>query len=477
MNKKPKAAKEPKELGTVVDLAERMMTKLEKTDCLYRYGDQIVRVSEGKVKPMRKDDIAWIVRREFETLSETNVSAVSNDIIHTPDSKLKRIDTFTTKPVFVQNTGVHTLELITAPGFANNIYYEPDEALRGVEFLTDADLPKARASLDRLKEPLFDFPFDPMDKIEGNKAAYLSMMLTLILRPAIDGVTPCFFMRGNGPSLGKGLLNEMASLIVFGRRASLVSNPKTDTEWKTRLDSILMEGKQFVVIDNVVGKLDSQEFASVLTSRTRDCRRLHSSDSTTAPVNTVFAVNGNFVDLDDDITERSVMILLKHKDARSRNMEDFEIQKTYGESPDTFVGGKRRVQFLQDLINIVCAWKNAGSHRRQKITMSKYGAWEGIVGGILDYVWPESKFLSGNKDARAEANSEEQETIEFIEALRRAFPNCDIHPIVVTDIRQAIKDSDLCDSLPDALKTGTNDTYFANRLGKWMKAKLLFPQS
>ena len=198
------------------------------------------------------------------------------------------------------------------------------------------------------------------------------MMLTLLLRPAIDGVIPCFFMRGNSPSLGKGLLTEIASLIVFGRRAGLVSVPKNDSEWQTRLDASLMKGSEFGVIDNVLGKLDSQEFASVLTSRVRDCRVLGSSEIRTMPVNTVFAVNGNNVDLDGDLTERSVIIQLAHKDAPNRNIEDFHIQKTYGVSPDIFVEN-RRAQLLQDLINIICAWKNAGSPRRPKSLMAKYG--------------------------------------------------------------------------------------------------------
>lgn len=211
-----------KDVATVVQLAESMMSNFETTDCLYRYGDgdQIVTISDGKMKPMRKKHIECFIRYELETLSETNVSAVTDHIMHVPDSGLKRIKAFTTKPVFV---GVGSaMELVTTPGFGNNIDYEPDEALRGIEFLTTADLPKAQASLNRLMEPLVDFPF----VIEDDKQVFISMMLTLLLRPAIDGVIPCFFMRGNSPSLGKGLLTEIASLIVFGRRAGLVSVPK-----------------------------------------------------------------------------------------------------------------------------------------------------------------------------------------------------------------------------------------------------------
>ena len=224
------------------------------------------------------------------------------------------------------------------------------------------------------------------------------------------------------------------------------------------------------MIDNVLGKLDSQEFASVLTIRVRDCRVLGSSEIRTMPVNTVFAVNGNNVDLDGDLTERSVIIQLAHKDAPNRNIEDCHIQKTYGVSPEIFVEN-RRAQLLQDLINIICAWKNAGSPRRPKSLMAKYGLWEGIVGGIIDCVSPSSKFLRSNKAARAEANQEEQETITFLEALRQEFPNCETQPFTVADIRHAMRDSssDLCDCLPNALKTTTKGIYFANGLGTWLK--------
>src|ERR1035441_1029336 len=156
---KPKPVKEPK--ATVVQLAESMLTKFETTDCLYRYGDgdQMFTISDGKMKPMRKKHIECLIRCELETLSETNVSAVTDHIMHVMDSRLKHIKTFTTKPVFVMRGEDSTLELVNTPGFANEIYYEPDKALRGVEFLTDADLPKALASLERLLEPLKQFPW------------------------------------------------------------------------------------------------------------------------------------------------------------------------------------------------------------------------------------------------------------------------------------------------------------------------------
>jgi hypothetical protein len=258
--------------------------------------------------------------------------------------------------------------------------------------------------------------------------------------------------------------------MVFGQRAAFISEPRNDTEWQTRLDGVLMAGQEFCVIDNIVNRLNSHELASVLTSRERTCRILQTSNLPIVPVNTVFSINGNSIEIGYDLEERVIMICLSCKDATSRDQSGFEIQKQYNQSPDVFVE-QRRPEFLQHLINLVCAWKNAGAPRRQKLLMSKYGAWESIIGGIFDFVTPTAKFLATNQAKRSSANAEETEMIAFIEAIIRQFPGCDTTPITVAGILQATRDddSDIRIHLPDALRTSPYDSYFPNRIGKLLK--------
>jgi hypothetical protein len=261
----------------------------------------------------------------------------------------------------------------------------------------------------------------------------------------------------------------MASLIIFGECAASISEPKDDSEWQSRTEAILMSGQQFCVIDNVVGNLNAPFFASVLTSQERNCRILCTSQMRLVPMNTVFSVNGNNVETGSDLEERVVMICLEHPDARNRIINDFHIQKTYNQSPDTFVK-ERRAEFLQHLVNLVCGWKNAGSPPRKQLTMSKYRVWESIVGGIFDFVEPQANFLSSNNANRAEANVEDQEMIAFIEAIRRQFPKCETEPVTVSQLMEEMRagNADLCDNQPDVLLQ-TSGSFKSNRLGKVLK--------
>jgi hypothetical protein len=154
--------------------------------------------------------------------------------------------------------------LIIVPGFdsVSGLYYSPDKALREFTFQTDATRERARLSRDVLFELLTDFPF----KMKSERYNYLAILLSLFLRNAIRNVVPALGIDGNGQSVGKGLLSSMLSLIGYGKDAATISAPKGKDEWASKLDSILLAGSPFEVIDNIVGSFSSDDPAGILTS-------------------------------------------------------------------------------------------------------------------------------------------------------------------------------------------------------------------
>ena len=378
---------------------------------------------------------------------------------------LERIRGLVTTPTFRDD-----FSLITVPGYdlQSGLYYSPDPSLATFTFETNASKTKAKASLDLLLELLTDFPF----RNEGEKFSYIATLLTLSLRSSIRGVVPSLAIDGNGQSVGKGLLSTILSLIAYGEDIATNSAPKSREEWASKLDSILLRGAPFAVIDNIVGSFASDDFASVLTSAKRTVRIKGLSKVVDVPVNTVWVLNGNDLTLDSDLSQRLIICHLQHEDPSSRKQDKFHIQKKYGCSIEVLLR-QERAKYMQACLDLICGWVNDGAPRRKKLVLAKYGEWESVIGGIIDWIAPQAKFLNDHQQNTLALDSEKEETIVFLKQLMSVFPKCDTTAISVSQITSKVfpdfgGKSVLRDFVPDGL-LGSGGSSFAKRLGRWLK--------
>src|ERR1019366_1037858 len=165
---------------------------------------------------------------------------------------------------------------------------------------------------------------------------------------------------GSALTIGKGLLSTMLSLIAYGEDIATNSAPKSREEWASKLDSILLRGAPFAVIDNIVGSFASDDFASVLTSAKRTVRIKGLSKVVDVPVNTVWVLNGNDLTLDSDLSQRLIICHLQHEDPSSRKQEKFHIQQKYGCSIEVLLR-QERAKYMQACLDLICGWVNDGA--------------------------------------------------------------------------------------------------------------------
>ena len=64
------------------------------------------------------------------------------------------------------------------------------------------------------------------------------------------------------------------------------------------------------------------------------------------------------------------------------------------------------------------------TEQRKKVVLAKYGEWESIIGGIIDWIAPQAKFLGDHQQNTLAVDSEKEETIVFLKQLMNVFPNC-----------------------------------------------------
>lgn len=160
---------------------------------------------------------------------------------------------------------------------------------------------------------------------------------------------------------------------------------------------------------------------------------------------------------------------MKMRSTANRNA--FIFKKTYGCSIEVLLH-QERAKYMQACLDLICAWVSDGAPKRKKLILAKYGEWESIIGGIIDWIAPEVRFLADHrKEARA-VHTERGESIMFFRRLMTEFPRCRKNAIGVSEITAKVfpkfgEKSALRDYVPENLIG--KDGSFAKRLGRWLK--------
>jgi hypothetical protein len=242
-----------------------------------------------------------------------------------------------------------------------------------------------------------DFPWkDNADKVNA-----LALMLTPVLRPLIDGPVPLAAITAPKAGTGKTLLVDSIVGMLSGKPTPVVRLGADEDEATKRVTSKLLKGPQFIVLDNVDGKLDSGVLAEVLTARVWSARIIGTSNNPDIPVTCTWAATGNNLTLNREIGDRSYLIRL---DAgvdrpRERPADIFRVWREYHMELTPWIADNRPA-LLSAILTIVQAWVNAGMPPGTGTVLGSFESWSRVVGGVLTVAWPDfgREFLS-NRDA------------------------------------------------------------------------------
>jgi hypothetical protein len=171
---------------------------------------------------------------------------------------------------------------------------------------------EALTALDALREPFQDFPFAS----EGERAprepwvATLAAVLTVFARHAVDGALPMFVVSAPVRGSGKTRLVDAISVIATGRTATRTVHAPHEDEERKRLVSLGLAGDPLILIDNVERDLQSSVLAAAITSRRVRDRLLGGNRMVTVPMDGVWFVTGNNLQVRGDLSRRIVPIHL-----------------------------------------------------------------------------------------------------------------------------------------------------------------------
>lgn len=410
-------------LNEITDDALNALLETNDPPRIFVRGGQLVRLADkGRfvIDPLSIAALRGIMARAtgFVTVDEggdgpeyTRVSppkGVVEDILHLGTwPEIPAIESIVETPIIRPDGTV-----LSEPGYdeATRLYYaQPDE-------LKDAKVPDAPTKEDAkaaakylIDEVFADFPF----KDNASKANALGLLVSIVVRPAIDGCVPLALIDKPQAGTGASLLAEIAALVATGRPANMMGAPETEDEWRKSITSCLIDGSSITVIDNIVGKLRSAMLTRALTSRMWRDRFLGKSEMLDLPQRAVWIATGNNVSIGGDFARRSYWIRMDAAMARPWLRDDKKFRH-----PDILGWIKENhADLLSRLLIMARAWFVACKPACTTPTIGGFKEWSQTVGGILEFSGVPG-FLANAKDLYDGMDTDVQQWDLFLEEWR-----------------------------------------------------------
>ncbi len=269
------------------------------------------------------------------------------------------------------------------------------------------ELDYAKAVLEDL---VCDFPF----QADADRENYFGLLLTPLLRPAINEPVPMHLIGSPIERSGKTKLAEIVlGCIIAGRRTPAMQLGDREEEREKRIMAVLMRGQTILHLDNLSDFLDSASLASLLTSSEYQGRILGASAAPTLTNGLTVVGTGNNVHATGEISKRIVPVRLLPNTDAPESRTDFRHPDLLSYCLDA------RERVLGALVGLVENWRAAGRplHRGG---FGGFERWTAVVGGILGAAGY-SQWLTSMAEWRSSADDSTQEHAALVRAWHERY--------------------------------------------------------
>lgn len=297
---------------------------------------------------------------------------------------------------------------LTEPGYdeASGLYFEPAPGLDVPAIPSHPSQQEIDRALDKLCTPLQDFPFVG----PASPANALALMLTPIIRPALQGNVPMALVDATVRGTGKTLLVSVISIIATGRPAATMKVPGSDEEWRKQITAQLLRGSSMIVVDNVQEPLQSAALEQALTTAIWQDRVLGKSKQVSIPQRATWVATGNNISPGGDMIRRVYSIRMDAEMERPWTGRNFAIPNLQEWARE------HRGELVGNLLILAQAWFAAGQPDPSVEPLGSFEQWTRVVGGILEHAGVQG-FLYNLEDLYETADSEAAEWARFLEAI------------------------------------------------------------
>jgi hypothetical protein len=348
--------------------------------------------------------------------------------------------------------------IFDTPGYdpKTRLYYRPGEGLAVRAIPAEPTKADTQRAIRLLDEAVGEFPYE-----DGASAANtLALMLTPLVRQAVNGPVPLALVDKPQAGTGGSLLAETVAIIGSGRTAEMLGAPRDEEEWRKQITAKLAAGATMITVDNVEGALYAPSLARALTARTWTDRVLGRSETVTVSQRATWIATGNNLQLRGDLPRRCYWIRLDARESRPWQRENFKHPDLLG-----WVA-RNRGRLVQALLTLARAWFAAGKPKAPDLPrLGSFEAWAETVGGMVAFAGIPD-FLGNLAALYEKADASGAEWEGFLQAWWEELDAS--KPITVADLTKRIDGNDtlkaaLPGDLAEAFDKSTGS--FSRKLG------------
>lgn len=360
--------------GRITSETERALGALGE---IYDYGDKgTARIAQSRIGPVSPDWLGDYIDRNvnYYTVAQYEGGGHEERPSDAPPYLAKRILARHGERGFPRLEGIVTAptlrrdgSVLDTPGYdrQSGILY-----VSGVSHPPKVPLNPSKQdafqALAVLLHPFKDFPFVGPASV----TVMVSAILSGILRPSLP-TCPGYAFDAPAAGTGKTLLAECIGIIATGERPAIIAPTDDDTEIRKRLFSILREGGEVILWDNISAPLGGDALDAFLTAERFRERVLGVSESETLPNRALLLITGNNISTRGDTFRR---ILKTRLDAKVET----PYLRAFALNPREYCLAHRH-EMVVAALTIVRAWFADGCPRMADGNTASFEDWDRLV--------------------------------------------------------------------------------------------------
>lgn len=248
-------------------------------------------------------------------------------------------------------------------------------------------------------------------------------LVTAAIRPAWKRALPLLVINKSSIRIGGSLLAQTIGTCATGNSEIIpLTFPKRADEYETRINTAIIEGKPYYMVDNVTDKYNWFT-ETLLTQSSGDgyvaLREFRKNTSlVTCPPKTFFVFNGINIDITKDVCGRVIPVYLENKIM----WQDMKWDMTNNELKN--MASTLYPSIIWSIATIHNYWVSNGSPAPTPCTgnISEYAEWYNEIGGMLQHAGY-THILENLKDAQTDYNEADNTAADLLNALGRTFPD------------------------------------------------------
>lgn len=224
---------------------------------------------------------------------------------------------------------------------------------------------------------LRDFPWRSI----ADRANYLGLLVTPIIRPFTRALSPFGVIEATMPGSGKTILTGCVGMLVG---QPVLTWTDSDEELRKSITTVLADQVGVVVFDNLTegSVIDSAVLARLMTERTWTDRKLGSNSAATFPNDRLWLATGNNLRTGGDMASRAVWVRLDPDCPRPEARTRFTIPHL-----DSWIlDPANQATVLRHVLILILDWTAAAAPIAAGVPeMRQFTRWAQHVGGFLEH--------------------------------------------------------------------------------------------